>query len=209
MPSIDWNRRWAKNLIQYIKGGIGGDHYGDQWGNPEKRNDLIQVRRKFLSGFVNQDTVALEIGSGGGRWTQYLLPCKEVICVEMNPEMFGYIRARFNNPPHLNYVVTHGSDLPSVPHDYVDFLFSFGVFVHIDFSIIAEYMKSIYPVMKQGGRIVLQFSNKKKPEAAKNPDFSDNSPERMQALFQKSGFRVDDVDDDLLIHSTIILGTKV
>jgi len=61
--------------------------------------------------------------------------------VEMNPEMFCYIRDRFNTPPPLNYFVTYGSDLPNVPHDYVDFLFSFGVFVHIDFSIIAEYMQ--------------------------------------------------------------------
>jgi len=47
MPSMDWGRSWAKTLSQYIRGGTGGEHYGDQWGNSEKRNDLIQVRRKF------------------------------------------------------------------------------------------------------------------------------------------------------------------
>lgn len=208
MPTIDWNRSWARNLIHHMKGGIKGDHYGDQWGDPEERKDLLAFRERFLTPYVNADHVALEIGSGGGRWTQYLLPFQEVICVELNPEMFGYLIDRFDAPAHLNYVTSHGSDIPFVPENHVDFAMTFGVFVHLDLEIIEGYVASLEKVIKPGGRFVSQFSNKAKPEAAQNPDFSDNSPDKMSALLGRYGFEVADLDDEIMSHSSIITAVK-
>lgn len=207
MPTIDWNRSWARNLIHHMKGGLGEGHYGDQWGDPESRPDLVAVRRRFLEPFIDPDRVALEIGSGGGRWTRYLLAFREVICVELNPEMFGYLKDRFADPPHLQYVTTHGWDIPFVPENHVDFAFTFGVFVHLDLEIISGYVQSVRHVLRPGGRFVLQFSNKRKPEAAANPDFSDNDPDRMTALLESAGFAIADLDDETMSHSTIISAT--
>lgn len=204
MPTIEWNRSWAKNLIHHMKGGISGDYYGDQWGDPEKRKDLIQFKEAFVTPFVKDDQVALEIGSGGGRWTQYLLPFSEVICVEINPEMFGYLKDRFGNPPNLQYVTSHGWDIPFVPKNYVDYAMSFGVFVHLDVEIIENYVSSLQPIMKKGGNFVVQFSNKRKPLAANNPDFSDNNPEKMTKILESNGFQVKHLDDEIMDHSSII-----
>lgn len=191
-----------------MKGGLPGKFYGDQWGDPEERPDLITVRRRFLEPYINPAHCALEIGSGGGRWTQYLLPFREVICVELNPEMFSYLIDRFGGPAHLNYVTTHGSDLPYVPEKHVDFAFSFGVLVHLDLPIIAGYVEALAPVMKPGGQAVLQFSNKSKPYAAGNPDFSDNDPKRMAALLERHGFAIEELDDESLTHSSVIRAVK-
>lgn len=187
-----------------MKGGLEGRFYGDQWGDPNERHDLQQVRDRFLLPFVNPEKVALEIGSGGGRWTQFLLPFRQVICVEMNPEMFGYLRDRFGNARNLNYVTTHDYDLPFVPENHVDFAFTFGVFVHLDFELISGYVGSLRNVLKPGGDFVCQFSNKSKPLARSNPDFSENDPVRMRGLLESCGFEIVTLDDDLMVHSTIV-----
>lgn len=54
-----------------------------------------------------------------------------------------------------------------------------------------------------------KFSNKRKPLARDNSDFADNSPERMQALFEQNGFEVVALDDETLLHSSIIHALKV
>ena len=209
MPTIDWNRVWAKNLVHHLREGADGSHYGDQWGDPEVRDDLRAVRDRFVLPLVDPSKRALEIGSGGGRWTQYLLPCREVICVELNPEMFSYLIDRFGAPDHLNYVTSHGSDLPFVPERHVDFAFSFGVFVHLDLPVIEGYLRSLRPVLREGGHLVVQFSDKRKPGAASNPDFSDNDPERMRQLLTEHGFAIEEMDEEVMDHSAIVRARKV
>lgn len=47
--------------------------YGLQWGDPQNHPALRWVRDHYLSPYVTPDHTAVEIGPGGGRWTQYLL----------------------------------------------------------------------------------------------------------------------------------------
>jgi hypothetical protein len=49
------------------------DVYGFEWGDPEVVPPLRYVRDHFLKPYISQDTTAVEIGPGGGRWTQYML----------------------------------------------------------------------------------------------------------------------------------------
>jgi len=198
------------DLVHFSRKNPIDQFYGDQWGSVEDRDDLIAVRRKFLDPFVTLDKVCMEIGSGGGRWTQYLLPCRQLICVELNPEMFDYIRKRFGDPKHVSYITTHGDDLPSVPNAYVDFIFSFGTFVHLEMERIARYVESMSLVAKTGADVILQISNRHKEHSlAEKPSFSNNSPEFMATTFSEHGLSVVDVDNEVLLHSTIIHGRKL
>jgi SAM-dependent methyltransferase len=210
MPSLEWNRRFGLDLVRFSRRNPTDQFYGDQWGSVEDRDDLIAVRKKFLDPFVSSHKVCMEIGSGGGRWTQYLLPCRELICVELNPEMFDYIRNRFGDPKHVSYVTTNGHDVPSVPNDYVDFIFSFGTFVHLEMETIARYVESMSLVMKSGADLILQISNTNKEHSlAEKPSFSNNSPEFMVDTLSRHRLGVVDVDNDVLLHSTIIHGRKL
>ena len=107
---------------------------------------------------MNKDVTALEIGSGGGRWTQYLKDCQRLYLVELNPAMFSYIIDRFDNADNFYYVTTHGADFPLVPKQSIDFVFSFGVLVHLDYEIIEDYVKNLIPLLKPGAHISFQFS---------------------------------------------------
>lgn len=204
MPTNEWNLNWAKNLDQFKRGEIQGEHYGDQWGDPETNKNLKQVVDRFIVPFTGKGVSCLEIGSGGGRWTQYLQDCERVYCVELNPEMLEYLKLRFPDAKNFRFVQTVGSDFPGIPDNSIDFVFSFGVLVHLDFRIIKDYITNLVPLLRMDARISIQFSNKQKPMARDNPDFSDNNPEKMTALLEDNGFHVEECDDLLLPHSTVI-----
>ena len=206
MPTNEWNKGWATNLSQFNRGEIKGRHYGDQWGDPETQAHLMQVVERFINPYVGKNVTALEIGSGGGRWTQYLLPCKKIYCVELNPEMFVYLKKRFPGEKHIRYIQTGGSDFPGIPDQAISFAFTFGTFVHLDIEIIRNYILNMTRIMQHDGKISIQFSNKKKEMAKNNPDFSDNGPDKMVPLLEECNFDVVEVDDDLLPHSTILAG---
>lgn len=211
MPTIEWNKGWSENLKQFQNGHfqdkldhLGGKYYGDHWGNPENNVALKKVLNDFLTPYIDHDMVALEIGSGGGRFTQYMLDASRLYCVDLNEDMLDYIRERFHENDNIEYIVTHSTDLPGVEKHSVDFVFTYDVWVHLDLKDISKYLDSIISILKPGGKISIHFSNKRKPMAAANKGLSHNYPESMVVLLQRKGFEVLYVDDHTISHSTLI-----
>ena len=56
-------------------------------------------------------------------------------------------------------IKNNGTDFPSVPEHQVDFVFSFGTFVHLDAPVIEGYLQSIRSILRQGGNVVLHYSD--------------------------------------------------
>jgi len=220
MPSIDWNRRWAEQL-QGPR--VPGDdrYYGQRWGDPEMSplrswwerrrgrlrapGNLRAVARRYVRPHARPEAVALEIGPGGGRWTKLLLRCREVILVELNPEFFPYLRNRFPSAAsRFRCYHTDGYEMDGVDDGAVDFVFSFGTFVHIDADGVAEYLQEIGRVLRPGGVAVIQYAAKDKPSAQKLPGFADMDASRMERLATRAGLAIARHDTDLLDHSNII-----
>ena len=203
MPSYDWNRqRWTSSLQQYVQNQPG--EYGDQWGTPDSRPDLQVVLDTWLQPFVGTGQTILEIGSGGGRWTQFLLHSAALHCVDINRVMLDYIAKRFHTPAHLHPYQTSGSDLPDLAPGSVDFVFSFGTMVHIEPSDIGGYLDNLRPLLHAGSNVVLQYSDKTKPKAAQNIHFSNNNALIMERMLCQRGFQVVRHDTELLDHSNLI-----
>ena len=207
MPSVEWNKIWAQNFKTFSRGKLANqaEHYGDQWGLPENKPHLKRLVDEYIEPYLNSEHVALEIGSGGGRWTKYLVPFKKVYCIDLNPEMLTYMADRFQGADNLEYVLTSGVDMPGIPENSVDFAFTYGVFVHLDLNIIEGYLKSLTSVLKNGALFVVQFSDQTKTGAQKNPGFSDNDLTRMSALLKKYKFTVLKSDAEMIGHSSIIV----
>ena len=204
MPSLDWNRRWAAKLAGFVPGGREGAHYGDRWGDPGSDPALASIRARFLDPFVGPETVALEIGSGGGRWTQFLLPCRRLYCVELNPEMFDYLAARFADSRNLVFVATGGTDMPGVPESSVDFVFSYGTMVHLEAATLGAYMRSVRACLRPGGQACFQVANAAKPAGRAKEGFAATDLDGVVDLVVAAGLRVVAFDDATLPHSTIM-----
>jgi SAM-dependent methyltransferase len=225
VPTTTWNRRWGTDLHRYLEQGV-YPHYGDQWGDPSVTGirylwrrlrhgrrvpgNLAKVRERYLDPYVTPDTVALEIGAGGGRWTQYLLRGREVVVVELNSAFFPYLASRFPDAaPNLRFYETSGYELGGVEDDSIDFVFSFGTFVHIDPDGIDAYLAEIRRVLRAGGVASIHYADRSKKFFAGRPPgfggFSDMDAAKMEGFAASHRFELLDHDRATLNHSNVVV----
>jgi ubiquinone/menaquinone biosynthesis C-methylase UbiE len=191
--------RHAHHIGQPERDGV----YGLHWGDPNTHPLLRAIRDRFIAPYLSFESVACEIGPGGGRWTRYLLSFRELYLVDFHRELLDEFGRNFR-APHLHLIKNSGSDLPGIADRSVDFLFSFGVFVHLDMPIIEKYLSEIRRVLKEHGNAVIQYSDKRKLAAKKNHGFSDNDPDRMRTVVKASKLTILEEDTDTLPHSAVI-----
>jgi SAM-dependent methyltransferase len=180
-----------------------GNMYGLEWGDPETAPPLGYVRDHFLKPYLFPDATVLEIGPGGGRWTRYMLGVKKIYAVDCHEELLNELKRNVGKK-NIEFIRNGGFDFPGVPDQAIDFLFSFGTFVHLDLDIIQKYLENMRRILKPAGVVVLQYSDKNKPLAKANIGFSENTPEIMRPLVLKNGFRIQEEDTMTLWHSSLI-----
>ena len=179
--------------------------YGLQWGHPLQGSGRFVVPEYVEPRMAEADTV-LEIGPGGGRYTQYLLDCSYLILVEYNTEFFPILEDLFSGKgPELSFVTSDGASLPGVPDKTVDFVFSYDCFVHLDIPLIEGYLSEIARVLAPHGRAVIHYADKTKEMAQKQgANFSPTTPETMRGLVEAAGFEITKEDTQRISHSAIM-----
>jgi ubiquinone/menaquinone biosynthesis C-methylase UbiE len=179
------------------------DLYGLEWGDPQVAPPLRYVRDRFLRPYISTGSTVMEIGPGGGRWTRYMRKAKRIYAVDYNQELLDELRSRFP-AANITFVKNNGDDFPGVPDGSVDFLFSFGTFVHLDLDVIDRYLGNMKRLFGSASNAVIQYADKTKPVARKNKGFSENDPERMRALVLSHGYSVYEEDVKTLWNSAIV-----
>lgn len=179
--------------------------YGLQWGDPEAADNagLRTIRDRWLLAYVDPAKTALEIGPGGGRWTRYMLGFRRLYVVDYHAELLAELRKNFAQS-NIVEVLNNGTDFPGVPPASIDFVFSFGVFVHLDLDIIHAYLANLREVVHRQTQLVIQYADKDKPRAQQNRNFSENDPRRMRHAVESSGYRILEEDTTSLDHSAIM-----
>ena len=187
-----------------------GVAFGVQWGGVENDAELSNVKSRFLDPYVSSDVSCLEIGSGGGRWTAFLLGAREVTCVEVEQGLLDYLEKRLGTTGKLRLVKTNGTDLPGVPAGSIDYVFSFGTFVHLWIEDIRSYIASVSEVLKVSGNVVLHVSNANNQRTRREkPSFSNTSPEQIGRVIEEYGLRVVEVDEAILTHGAMMRAVKL
>lgn len=181
-----------------------GGVYGLEWGDPDVWHPLKFVRDRYVLPYVKSDQLAVEIGPGGGRWTRYLLGFKKLYVVDYHAELLRELRKNFSRYPQIAFIQNHGTDFPGIEPGSIDFVFSFGTFVHLDLDIIEAYLDNIRTILKPTGNAVIHYSDKAKIIARENPGFSDNTVEQMRAAVTRHGFRMLEEDTTTMWHSSLI-----
>jgi cyclopropane fatty-acyl-phospholipid synthase-like methyltransferase len=127
--------------------------------------------------------------------------------VDFHQELLDELARNFR-APSLFLVKNTGTDFPHIELQSVDLVFSFGVFVHLDIPIIESYLDNIKTIIRPDADVIIQYSDKTKEWARKNPTFSDNDPSRMCAMITARGYRIVREDREKLPHSSIVHFTK-
>lgn len=144
---------------------------GEEWSQSEewKRSLIEHVLRPYMP----RQGAIVEIGPGGGRWSEALLElARELILVDVTERALEVCRERFGALPNLRYVLTSGSDIPDVADHSADAVWSFDAFVHIAPRDIDDYLKEIDRVLRPGGVAVIHHSGRalrKSPHGWRSP----------------------------------------
>lgn len=171
-----------------------------------------QVVASCLSPFYNRDNSCVEIGCGNGFWPERHL-CNNFRHVTgldvLSDTPFRAVNFTYIEVPDRDY------SCYGIADESVDFVWSFGVFCHLNLPSIQKYLHSVYRILKPGGSASLYFSNNtRRPGHASAPGGTSgiiwvkNDLETSVKMLQSAGFKnpVDLMPD---LKDTMLGVTKV
>lgn len=110
---------------------------------------------------LGEGGAVLEIGPGGGRWSEILQRrADHLVLVDATERPLELCRERFAHATNVDYVLTEGATLPGIADRSLDFIWSFDTFVHIAPLDIASYLSETARALKPGGRAVIHHSGR-------------------------------------------------
>lgn len=155
-------RVWSPEFRGYeVAGDVRPEAYeflGDEWGNP---GHVTEILEEFVYPYTDGSTIAVEIGSGGGRVAGRLAPrVKHLYCLDVSVEMLDRLRTALADRENVSYIHVPDATLPAdVLAAEPDFIFAFDVFVHLDLHTTWRYVKQIGDALRLGGHAFLHTTN--------------------------------------------------
>jgi SAM-dependent methyltransferase len=147
-----YSESWESSVKQE-----GMRHLGDEWGSAHLTEAIID---QYVKPHLRTDAVVLEIGSGGGKYSEKLAPlCKVLICADVSGKMIEGVKRRLQGFTNVRFEKLNGLDLDQFASETIDFVFSFDCFVHVEIEDIYCYLQEIKRVLVPGGRGLLHFAN--------------------------------------------------
>lgn len=152
------HRRWKGNSADDNRdmwNGWDWSRLGEEWTPSEEWK--AGLRDDVLLRFVEPGGTVLEIGPGGGRWTETIAARSErTIVADVSERVLEVVVGRVSG---VETVLSPGAGLPGVADDTVDTVWSFDVFVHIAPTDQDAYLREIARVLRPGGRAVVHHSD--------------------------------------------------
>ena len=158
-------------MTDYTKTDFTKKQFQDFWGadgyyeNFQFGVGIERVVEKTITPFYSNTKTALEVGCGGGVFTDRLIGhFKHLYAIDViaKPNRFKWDDFTFIEVPNQDYTC-HG-----IESNTIDYCFSYGVFCHLSDQALKEYFENVYRVLKKGGNFVFMISNFEKFTAGEN-----------------------------------------
>lgn len=136
----------------------------DYYSSAEKRENLDIFwgeQSDFLRLFKQLDlTNVIELACGRGRHVaQYIDKAEAITLVDILDKNISICRERFRGYGKVNYCCNNGFNLEQLQSEKYTALFSYDAMVHFEMMDIYQYLKDIYRVCIEGGRVLIHHSN--------------------------------------------------
>ena len=116
--------------------------------------------------YVNEETVALEIGPGRGAWTRCLLPAREVWAMDVLSAEHNGFWEYVGRHEHVHYRQVDDFSCRELPDDHFTYLFSFGCLCHVSFEGTAAYLDNLWAKLRPGAECFLMVADYDKANRA-------------------------------------------
>lgn len=144
---------------------------------------------------AGRNRIAVDVGSGGGRYTQLLTEYYERICgVDFAHHLCIAGRTKFKGK--INFLNASSTSLP-FQDDSVDLILAVGLTECLDVSMLEEFVREMHRCLSPGGSYIIRFWN---PVSAHGllrligkgisgyPEFFSYSPCRVKRILSSCGF---------------------
>jgi ubiquinone/menaquinone biosynthesis C-methylase UbiE len=156
---------------------------GDEWTRSEEWK--AEVIRRFIDRYFSQGDVIVEIGPGGGRWSEILQPrARKLYLVDVAEKPLELCRERLAGCANVEYLLGDGRTL-AVPDGSVDGVWSYECFVHINPLDIRGYFHEFRRVLKPGGRALIHHAGPPIPGMPYRPGMRSDMTDRMAFDFAR------------------------
>lgn len=171
----DIAERGKNELSLFVNSGVWRGGYFE--GNPQDPNGLCSYPKKMiyeqqltnplyvcyleciLPYVINKDV--LELGPGRGAWSKAILSlnpksfkCLDALSPEYN-QFWNYVPKR----EKAKYFQIFDYSLSEIENNSIDYVFSFGVFCHISPLLVEEYLRNLYPKLRQGAKCFILYAD--------------------------------------------------
>ena len=133
---------------------------GNEWNDTDEPEQWkAALIDEVLLPHLDDARAILEIGPGGGRWSEVLAPRAErLVLVDVTERALDLCRDRLTGTDNVEYVLSDGGSFPGVEDDSIDWVWSFDVFVHIAPLDVDSYLGEIARVLRPGRTAVIHHS---------------------------------------------------
>jgi SAM-dependent methyltransferase len=136
-----------------------GGYLGDSWGGADYVDGVVG---RFCAPHLGADggAVALEIGPGGGRYTEKILPLvRELHAIDVSGEILAHLTERLGVPSGLAAHRGDGRTLSPIGDGLIDFAYSFNLFLFLDLETVHAYFAELRRVLRPSGIGVVQYAD--------------------------------------------------
>ena len=129
---------------------------------------IKRVLKECLYPFLDPNKTALEIGCGGGTFTQFMQGNFKTLfgldVIKMPERFSNYKQFKFIELPDKTY------ECLGINNDSIDFAFSYNVFCHLSNEALKSYLVDVNRVIKAGSNFVFMISNYKNVQTKQESD---------------------------------------
>jgi SAM-dependent methyltransferase len=154
MPDLQWNiETWGEQHDWSNE----GEEWSEIWGGAEPQ--WFSAIYPRIHRFLPADAV-LEIATGYGRWTKYLIPqSARYLGIDLSLNGINHCKEIFSRFKHASFVKNDGLSLAAARDGEFDFVFSFESLVHVEADVMTDYIAQTLQKLRRSGVAFFHHSN--------------------------------------------------
>lgn len=139
----------------------GMNRYFDEAESDDSINVFWGENSPFYEQFKQLDLKnIIELACGRGRHVlHYMHEAGQITLVDVLDENINFCKERFKDETNIEYYCNNGYNLSELESDKYTALFCYDAMVHFEMMDIYEYLKDIYRVLVDGGKVLIHHSN--------------------------------------------------